>query len=139
METLTYRGALTVVTCWCGIRHGVPDELRRAQQTQHNWGKQMSIFCPLGHEHVISGESEATRLKRELESERNRTAAERAKHDQTKAELKSVERQKSAVKGQLTKTKNRIAAGVCPCCNRTFQNLARHIQGQHPEFAESTQ
>ncbi len=32
--------------------------------------------------------------------------------------------------------RERIVSGVCPCCNRTFQNLARHIAGQHPDFAE---
>jgi hypothetical protein len=23
---------------------------------------------------------------------------------------------------------------VCPCCRRTFQNLMRHMQTQHPTF-----
>lgn len=39
-----------------------------------------------------------------------------------------------AQKGQNTRLKNRIAAGVCPCCNRSFQNVARHMAGQHPDF-----
>lgn len=29
-----------------------------------------------------------------------------------------------------------VGAGVCPCCNRTFKNLARHMAGQHPGFTE---
>lgn len=28
------------------------------------------------------------------------------------------------------------APRVCPCCNRTFQNVARHIAGQHPDYAD---
>jgi hypothetical protein len=23
---------------------------------------------------------------------------------------------------------------VCPCCNRSFQNLRRHMATKHPEF-----
>jgi hypothetical protein len=28
-----------------------------------------------------------------------------------------------------------VKHGVCPCCKRTFENLARHMKGQHPTFA----
>jgi hypothetical protein len=24
--------------------------------------------------------------------------------------------------------------GVCPCCNRTFQQLARHMKAKHPGY-----
>lgn len=33
--------------------------------------------------------------------------------------------------GRLRK---RASAGVCPCCNRTFSQLARHMQTKHPTF-----
>ena len=33
-----------------------------------------------------------------------------------------------------TKRLKRLASGgVCPCCNRTFSNMARHMRSQHPE------
>jgi len=47
-----------------------------------------------------------------------------------------TKRQKAAAKGQLTKTKRRVANGVCPCCNRTFADLSAHMHGQHPEYGE---
>jgi hypothetical protein len=28
-----------------------------------------------------------------------------------------------------------VANGVCVCCNRSFKNLAAHMQTKHPEFA----
>jgi chemotaxis response regulator CheB len=43
-------------------------------------------------------------------------------------------REHSATRAQLTKTKKRVANGVCPCCNRTFKQLARHMKAKHPEF-----
>lgn len=40
----------------------------------------------------------------------------------------------TAAVGQVTKLKNRVGHGVCPCCNRSFGNLARHIESEHPTF-----
>jgi hypothetical protein len=34
----------------------------------------------------------------------------------------------------MTRIKKRVAAGVCPCCNRSFKDLARHMAGQHPDY-----
>ena len=48
------------------------------------------------------------------------------------------ERSRSAIKGQLTRAKRRISKGVCPCCNRTFQNLANHISEKHPDYSEQS-
>lgn len=41
-------------------------------------------------------------------------------------------RQLSAARGQVTRIKNRVGNGVCPCCNRSFGNLHRHMQTKHP-------
>ena len=29
----------------------------------------------------------------------------------------------------------RVHNGVCPCCNRSFQNLQKHMKTKHPEIA----
>ncbi|WP_159103999.1 hypothetical protein [Rhodopseudomonas sp. B29] len=46
----------------------------------------------------------------------------------------AAERRAAAARGQVTKIKNRVGHGVCPCCNRTFANLARHMAGEHPGY-----
>jgi hypothetical protein len=43
---------------------------------------------------------------------------------------RSLDKERQATK----RLKQRVAAGVCPCCNRTFTNLAEHMAGQHAEF-----
>ena len=123
---------LVVLRCWCGIAHAVPSTLRNEQLRQHHdgTGRVMSIFCPLGHEHAPG----STPKHKELEQQLQR---ERAKHDQTKAALESAKRSRNAVKAAHTRTKNRVAKGVCPCCNRTFQNLHRHMVSQHPDYVSS--
>jgi hypothetical protein len=127
-ETLTYEGELTVLTCWCGTRHAVPSELRRFQLRQHDNGENVtSIYCPLGHTHVPSGRSKAVaerekreQLERQLANRDEDLRAERAAH--------------AATKVQATKLRKRAEAGACPCCNRSFVQLARHIKTKHPEF-----
>lgn len=124
--TIKYTGALVVVSCWCGIRLGIPDSLYY-EMRRH--GQARNCHCPLGHKFVFSGETEAERERRyRKEAEARAQAIE----DQLAAEKRSH----AATKGAHTKTRRRIAAGVCPCCNRSFEDLHRHMQTKHPGFAE---
>ncbi len=125
-DTLSYTGELTVLTCWCGMRHAVPEELRRHQLRQHNNRETViGIYCPLGHSHVPAGKGEA-----EKERERRERAEARAKAIQD--QLDSETRAHAATKGQLTKTRKRVTNGVCPCCGRSFANVQRHMRSKHP-------
>ncbi len=36
------------------------------------------------------------------------------------------------------RTRKRVGSGVCPCCSRTFQQLARHMKAKHPAYTEVT-
>ena len=74
----------------------------------------------------------SSKLQKERRRREQADARARAALDQAEA----AERSRRAVKGHLTRTKKRIAGGVCPCCNRSFQNLARHMAGQHPDYVE---
>lgn len=47
------------------------------------------------------------------------------------------QRRANGFKGQMRKTMKRVGAGVCPCCNRTFSALARHMAAKHPEHVPS--
>jgi hypothetical protein len=128
--TLTYSGTLVMTTCWCGINHAVPEELFNFMERQHRDGrKQQGIHCPLGHTWTFAGEGEAAKLERELEAARR---SRRATQDLLHAE----ERSHAATRGHLTRTRRRVANGVCPCCGRTFKQLARHMKAKHPEFVE---
>jgi hypothetical protein len=129
MDTLSYTGKLTIVTCWCGTVHAVPEELRDYQLRQHRDGHRFSVYCPLGHTYSVAGEGEADKERKLRERAEARLTAAR---DQLQAEKKSH----TATKGQLTKTRKRIGKGVCPCCHRSFTNLGRHMETQHPSFGE---
>lgn len=126
--TMSFTDTLVVVTCWCGINHAVPQDLRDYQQRCHNDGREVpDIYCPLGHTHVPAGEGEAARLARQLENARNRAARLTAERDQAEASAR-------AHKGQATRARKRAAAAVCPCCKRSFVQLRRHMEAKHPDY-----
>jgi len=127
-DTLTYAGELLVVKCWCGMRHGIPAELRRHQlRVQDQGGDPVTVYCPLGHAHIPAGESTADRLTRQLREERDRAAYARAAQDQAEASAR-------AYKGVATKARKRAAAATCPCCKRSFVQLRRHLESKHPDY-----
>ena len=127
MSTLVYSGALTVRKCWCGIRHAIPSELSGAVDEDSS----ISVYCPVGHSWVSGTHErrESARLRESLDGERRRSQAARDL-------LAAEERSHAATRGHLTRQRKRAAAGMCPCCNRTFQQLAKHMRGQHPDFVE---
>ncbi len=77
----------------------------------------------------FSGRGENAKLKDQLEKANRRAASANCKAE-------NAEYRRRAAVGQVTKIKNRISKGVCPCCNRTFANLARHMESQHPDYPE---
>ena len=127
MQTITHEVTLVITSCVnCGIPFGIPDYLDNSLRENHN-----GFFCPNGHTLVYrksAKDSKIEKLEKEL-----RWAEEDAHSWRAEAEAKA--RSLSATKGVLTKTKKRIANGVCPCCHRQFTNLHRHMENQHPEYA----
>ena len=124
---ITWSTTLVPVTCCeCGVLFGVPQDLDRYNLEQ---GPRRSFWCPNGHQQHYS-RSEVQRLKERL-------AAAEARETHERDQRIAAERSASAYKGRVTRLKNRAAAGVCPCCNRSFENLRRHMASQHPDFTDS--
>lgn len=124
---MIYTTTLTETTCCsCGITFAMPENFLRKKKETH-----ANFYCPNGHTLHYAHKSEAEELKDKL-------AREKSQHDQTLAELEEKNKTLIAIKGHLTRQKKRIAAGVCPCCNRTFQNVHRHMESQHPEFCDKS-
>ena len=57
----------------------------------------------------------------------------------SRSSARAAERSNRALRGHLTRQRKRAAAGMCPCCRRTFENVARHMESQHPGYGEATQ
>lgn len=115
-----------VVSCYsCGVRFAIGSELYRRVVTDAN----DSIYCPACGKLSCWRESEDQKrikeLQRKLEWEASEVARQKQAREEAEASLK-------ATKGVVARIKRRVAAGVCLCCNRTFQNLARHMETKHP-------
>jgi hypothetical protein len=122
---VTYQETATMVTIdcvSCGMMFAVPEVWERKRRRSHDW-----FYCPNGHNLHFPQESDVEKQQR-LREQAERVLARREQ------DLEHERRSHAATKGQLTKTRKRVAGGVCPCCNRSFVNLARHMQGQHPDF-----
>lgn len=130
-ETWTYTGTLVVKECpSCGITYGVPEDFnRKRSEDGETW------YCPRGHR-VHYGETDVQRLQKALDqSEHSRTWAQQRHRDEC-IKRRGVERRLSATQGVVTRTKNRIARGICLCCNKTFADLRKHMTHKHPDYAD---
>jgi hypothetical protein len=125
-ETNEYR---RLICSTCAVIYFFPEKwCAEAANEKRCWN------CPNGHRQHFIGETEAERLRRERDRLTQRLA-ERDDEIRRQRELReATERRLSATRGQVTKIKNRVGHGVCPCCNRTFENLKRHMASKHPTF-----
>lgn len=129
---ITYTETLNLITeqcCACGVMFAMAAEFRAQCLRQPGPGGK-SFYCPAGHSQVYTGKSPEVKQRERAEQ----LAQQLASRDE---DLRTERISHAATKGQLTKTRKRVANGVCPCCHRTFQQLARHMAGQHPEYAEA--
>jgi hypothetical protein len=132
ITTLGYSAKLVIEECCnCHIAFAVP---RDFYDQCVNAGPAKTFYCPLGHaQHYVK--SEVQRLRDELERTQRQKSWAETNARMYKDQLGASERSKAAIKGQLTKTKKRVANGVCPFCTRHFVNVERHMKGQHSEYA----
>lgn len=123
----------TLVVEICGVcqcMFAMPKSMQEDSRNTGDW-----FWCPKGHR-IHYMETTVQKLEKEIQQERQQK-------DQIQAELweqqeirKSAERSLKATKGVITRVKNRVSKGICPCCNRHFDNLCRHMKSKHPAWNE---
>lgn len=128
---------LTVTECCiCGIKFAIPEAmLAQRRRTGERF------YCPNGHSLAYT-KSELDDLKdqllqttKKLEAAETSLRIERRTRERTEQVAEHYKRSRAAVKGQLTRAKQRISAGTCPCCEAVFPDLGAHMAEAHPEYA----
>lgn len=101
--------------CNCGVLFGMTKQHKQERSKDHGW-----FYCPNGHAQHYTSESDAEKNARLLREEQ-------ARHQRTIAR----ENEERAAKEKAERKLKRVGRGVCSECNRTFQNLARHMCSKH--------
>jgi hypothetical protein len=128
VSTITLNQLLTfeVVECYsCATSFALTEQFIRNRCDDHK-----GFYCPNGHLQSFQGKSEAERLRDQLaQRERSLEFARQRQRD--------LERSRSAFQAVATRRANelkRVKSGVCPCCNRSFTALGRHMATKHPDY-----
>lgn len=117
----------------CGVVYGLERSFYEWRSNGSAPDNRKGWHCPNGCSLVVT-KSKAAKLEEELAAERRRrqSAEQNVAYYQDRAEHER--RRANGYKGHATRMTKRAKAGVCPCCNRTFKQLARHMATQHPTF-----
>jgi 50S ribosomal subunit-associated GTPase HflX len=118
---------LTELQCGkCGVWHAIPTAMYVTCRDEGGFW-----HCPNGHSR---GWGTGT-----IHAERDWLKQKVAQLDDEVADLlrarNNAQREREAAEKKLIASKRRAMAGVCPCCNRTFSNVARHVKTKHPDVA----
>lgn len=129
-STYTFYGSVTMETiiCYkCNIPFAVPQGLKKYLQNSKD-----DFYCPHGHSQAyVESTLERERKKHQRELEEKDRIAARLRSDLSNADYVKNNLEKDLKKERL-KLK-RVHNGVCPCCNRFFSNLSKHMETKHPE------
>jgi uncharacterized C2H2 Zn-finger protein len=130
---MTYTGTLVIVTCYkCAMIFAMPNDFVARRKKDHaEW------FCPAGHGQVYLGQTEEQRLRDQLASEKSRRESAEGSASYWRGEHDTKGRRLVALKGVVTRQRNRIAKGKCPCCSTTFKDLGQHMAKEHPDWNPS--
>lgn len=116
----------------CFMQYGVPSGFTDKRRNDHK-----TFYCP-GCGTRLSfpeGDTDLDRARRDLERAKQNEAYLNDRIKSARDDAEHERRRRIAATGQVTKLKKRASAGTCPCCNRTFKQLAAHMADKHPQFA----
>lgn len=102
----------------CGLPFGITKEYMSCRRDDHG-----GFYCPNGHVNYYPQASEAEVLRKKLSDEQ-------ARHANTQLELMAAQKSKQRLE-------KRIKNGACPCCNKQFVQLTRHMKSKHPDYQEN--
>ena len=107
-----------VECCQCGHTIFMTEEFATNRRRDHR--KWYCTSC--GTNQHWPGESDIDKIRRERDAYKER-------EETIRANLEATEK-------KMARLKKRVTHGVCPCCSRTFKQLAAHMKLKHPEMLQ---
>lgn len=129
-KVLAFDVEMVVVECCnCHVHFSMPYWMERERRRDHG-----CFYCPNGHMQYYSGKSDEEKLKEKLKAREKDLQAAQERERSARRVAEEERRSKIAYKGLSTRYKNRAEAGVCIHCNRSFEDLRRHMETKHPHL-----
>lgn len=129
---LAFTHTVVIIHCSeCSSPIAMDPGFQRQRRNDHG-----TFYCPAGHSQHYPGKSDAEKEREAREQAEQRLAWMNTRRIRAEQDAESHRRSAAAYKGQVTKLRRRVADGICPVptCRRTFANVARHVEGQHPDY-----
>ena len=124
-QTFTVEKEMVIEECCkCGVPFGITKDMQGRLFESHDW-----FYCPNGHPQHYDGPSDSEKLRKALAEEKRKTS-------NAQFELMAAEKRIAAEQRKVKRLEKRAKGGACPCCNRQFISVARHMKTQHPDFAK---
>jgi hypothetical protein len=126
---VNWDSSVTFYNVECGCCGGLYAILERHRKWCEEHSKSWSCpYCKVtwGYDHDGSPLNKARRRINRLEATERRLKDERD----------TAERQRRGQKAAKTRLINRIKAGKCPCCGKTFPDLHKHMSDKHPDYGQ---
>lgn len=114
----------TETCCACHMVFAMTSDFERARREDRK-----TFYCPAGHQQHYIGLSESDKLRNELKRKEEELNAAQSRALKAQATLSNVAKAHH-------KMRQRVMNGVCPCCNRSFENLRNHMKTEHSDFGQ---
>lgn len=121
----------------CGVAFGIEHSMHERVKSNGEW-----FYCPNGH-HIHYCEANNEVLKRRVKELESQNVNLKSKIDDATKDAtfwcdsyKKSQRSVNGYKADKRRLLKRVHNGVCPHCNRTFADLAKHMDVKHPGSKE---
>lgn len=134
MGQVAFNSLLYVETCCvCYMEFGVPSDFYAARRKDH-----ANFYCPRGHGQSYTGqtteEKRIAELELQVQAEKARAKSAQRQREWAEAATRGANIAAGKAKAAKRRLEARVSRGVCPCCRRTFKQLAAHMKTKHPEM-----
>ena len=113
----------TIECCDCGIIFAMPEEFYKVRLSRKD-----SFYCPAGHSQHFTGKTHEQQLR---EAEAHARDLSISNTRLTDDNLDLAKRNKG-LRTKNTDLRKRAKNGTCGFCKRTFKNVQKHVEDQHP-------
>lgn len=128
--TLTIGVELELMTCvhgGCGIQWAAPSGWVSARRNDHQ-----SMFCPNGHSQSFTAKTDAEKFREQLADSERKLKWQTDRSKRLANDNMTLAKSRSALRGVVTRLKNKAAAGICQWCDHEFPDVAAHVAEAHP-------